>query len=121
MKKHGFFAHLLLNAVTFLIISSLYSGIHVANFWTALAAAAVFGIVNVLLGSILRLLSLPLNFLTFGLFTFVINALLLLVTAKLYDGLQIQGFSAALIAALLFSLVNAVLSSIFGKKEKEKD
>ena len=121
MKKHGIFAHLLLNAVTFLIISSLYSGVHVANFWAALAAAAVFGIVNVLLGSILRLLSLPLNFLTFGLFTFVINALLLLVTAELYDGLQIQSFGAALIAALLFSIVNAVLSSIFGKKEKEKD
>ena len=119
MKKHGFIAHLLLNAVAFLVVSSLYSGMHVADFWAALAASIVFGIVNVLLGSVLRLLSLPLNFLTFGLFTFVINALLLLVTAKLYDGLQIQGFSAALIAALLFSIVNAVLSSLFGKKEKD--
>ena len=120
MKKFGFFAQLLLTAITFLLISHLYSGFRVESFGAALIAAFCFGLVNALIRPILMFLSFPINFVTFGLFTFVINALMLLLTSYLYSGLKIAGFFPAMIAALLFSIINAILSSLFGSKE-EKD
>jgi putative membrane protein len=118
MKKDSFLVRLLINAVVFLIVSSLYSGINVDGFWAAVFAALILGLINALLKPILFVLTLPINFLTFGLFTFVLNGIMLLLTDKLYDGIQIAGFGAAIIAAFLFSIVNAILSSILVKGEE---
>ena len=115
--KNSFLARLVINAIVFLIISSLYSGISVNGFWAAMLAALILGVFNALLKPILFVLTLPINFLTFGLFTFVLNGIMLLLTDRLYDGIQIAGFGAAVIAAFLFSIVNAILSSILVKDE----
>lgn len=117
MKKNSFFVRLVINAVAFLIVSSLYSGIQVNDFWAAVIAALILGLINAFLRPVLLVLTLPINFLTFGLFTFVINGLLLLLTANLYSGIQIADFWAAVFAALLLSLVNAVLSSFLMQDE----
>jgi len=118
MKKESFLVRLTINAIVFLIISSFYSGIYVAGFWEAFVAALILGVFNALIRPILFVITLPLNVLTFGLFTFVLNGIMLLLTDRLYDGIQIESFGAAVIAALLFSIVNAILSSILVKDDK---
>lgn len=112
MKQGSFFVRLIINALAFLIVSSLYAGMSVRGLWAAIVAALIWGIVNALLRPFLLLLTLPINFLTFGLFTFVINGLLLMLTSALYSGLQISGLFAGIIAAVLLSIVNIVLSML---------
>jgi putative membrane protein len=71
--------------------------------------AAVFGLVNAILGPVLQLLSLPLTLLTFGLFALVVNGILFAITAGLTDYLDVGGFGWTVVAALLVSLISAVL------------
>lgn len=117
MKEGSFLVRLIINAMAFLIVSSLYAGMEVRGIWAALVAALLWGIINAFLYPLLFLLTLPLNFLTFGLFTFVINGIILLITANLYSGLHISGLFAGIIAAVLLSLVNTILSMFLVKKE----
>ena len=75
-----------------------------------LGVALLFGLVNALLGTLLRFLTLPINLITFGLFALVVNGVLLAVTAGLSDSLEVGGFFAAIIAACLISLLSTVMS-----------
>ena len=75
-----------------------------------LGVALLFGLVNALLGTLLRFLTLPINVITFGLFALVVNGCLLAVTAGLSDSLEVGGFLAAIIAACLISLLSTVMS-----------
>lgn len=75
-----------------------------------LGVALLFGLVNALLGTLLRFLTLPINVITFGLFALVVNGVLLVVTAGLSDSLEVGGFVAAIIAACLISLLSTVMS-----------
>ena len=74
--------------------------------------AAIFGLVNGILGPVLKLLSLPLTLLTFGLFAIVVNGLLFAITAGLTDYLDVGGFWWTIVAAFLVSLVSAILNLI---------
>jgi putative membrane protein len=113
MKSNNFIVRLLLNALAFLIVSKLYrSGFYVAGIGSAVIAALIWGFLNALLRPILVALTLPLNVLTLGLFIFVINGLILLITAQLYHGLVITSFFSGIIAAILLSIVNLILSRI---------
>jgi putative membrane protein len=71
--------------------------------------AALFAVINILLGPILRLLSAPVIILTLGLFSFVVNALLFVITAWLSDALSVDGFLDALLAALIVSLITTLV------------
>jgi putative membrane protein len=117
MKEKSFLVRLIINAVAFLVVSSLYSGIQVNGFWAAVIAALILGLINALLRPFLLILTLPVNILTFGFFTLIINGLLLLLTSSLYSGLQLRGFWAAVWAAFLMSIVNAILSSLLVKED----
>lgn len=75
-----------------------------------LGVALLFGLVNALLGTLLRFLTLPINVITFGLFALVVNGVLLVITAGLSDSLEVGGFVAAIIAACLISLLSTVMS-----------
>ena len=75
---------------------------------TTLWVAALFGLVNAVLGPVLRLLSLPITLVTFGLFSLVVNGALLAVTAGLTDYLDVGGFVQTVVAALLMSVLAAV-------------
>jgi putative membrane protein len=79
------------------------------GFFGVLGVALVFGLVNALIGPVLRLLSLPLTLLTFGLFSLVVNAVLLIITAAIADNLDVGGFFSSVLAALLISLLTAIL------------
>ena len=99
--------------LTFAIMTAayLFSGIHVDGFGSALFAALVLGILNAFFRPILFILTLPINVLSLGLFTFVINALLLLMTSGVIGGLVVDGFASALFGSLIISLVSLLLSS----------
>jgi len=112
MKRHSFIVRLVINAIVFLVVSSLYSGINVDSFWAALVAALVLGLLNALVKPFLFIVTLPINILTFGLFTFVLNGIILLLAGSLYSGLQVAGFGSAIVGAILFAIVNAVLSAL---------
>jgi putative membrane protein len=117
MKRDSFLVRLVINALAFWIVSYLYSGMSVRGFWGAVIAALIWGIINALLRPFLLLLTLPLNILTFGLFTLIINGIILLITAALYSGLVIPSFFAGIFAAFLLSIVNVILSMFLVKDE----
>jgi putative membrane protein len=75
-----------------------------------LGVALLFGLVNALVGPLLRLITLPLTVVTFGLFALVVNAALLALTAGLSDSLDVGGFLAAVVAALLISVLSGLIS-----------
>lgn len=82
------------------------------GFFALVLIAAVFGLVNAVIGRILKLFTLPLTIMTLGLFSLVINALMLLLTAWWLDRLDIDGFVTALLATLLISLFSTIAQMI---------
>jgi putative membrane protein len=82
-----------------------------------LVVSAVFGLVNAILGPVAKLLSLPLIVLTLGLFIFVVNAVMLGITAELTSRLEIHDFGAAMLAALVISAVSALLNGFVRRRE----
>ena len=107
---------LLLNASVFLLVSRVVPGFELASIWTALWAALIFGFVNALIRPILLVISLPLSVLTLGLFTLVIDAAVMALTAWLVPGFAVSGFFAALIGWVLVSLGSMIVSSLLGDK-----
>ena len=105
------------NALALLLVSQFLWGFHVTGLVAALIAALVIGLVNGTIGALLKLLTFPIGCVTFGLFNLVINALMLWLASKLVDGFRIDGFIPALIGAVLLSLVNSLLRSLFGAKD----
>lgn len=80
-----------------------------------LIAALIFGLVNAVIRPLMIFLTLPINILTLGLFTFVINALVLYIVAWLTPAMRISGFFGALLAAIILSIISSLLSWIFGR------
>lgn len=98
-----------------LMASYLLSGIQISGFWAAVAAAAMLGILNAFFRPIALILTLPINILTFGLFTFVINAVLLKMVSGVISGFQVEGFWTAIFGALVISLVSLALNSLISE------
>jgi putative membrane protein len=118
-----FLLHLLVTAVAFWVATRLVSGItYQGPLAGLLLVALLFGVVNAVLGGILRLLALPVTFLTLGLFALVINAILLWVTgaasSSLGLGLHVDGFIPAFLGALVISLTRAVLNAVVDRKDR---
>lgn len=101
-----------LTAVVLLIVDALLPGIAISGFGTALIAALVMGLVNFFIRPILSLLTLPLNLLTLGLFSFIVNAILFALVAWIVPGFEVHGFLNALIGSLLLSIMTSVLSLV---------
>lgn len=95
----------LIMALVFVGAAYFLPGIHVASFWSALLAAIVLSFVDLFVGTLLLILTLPINILTLGLFTWVINALVILIVSAIVPGFMIDGFVWALILALLITAV----------------
>ncbi len=112
----GILVRWLLQAVAIFLAAYMVEGIHMAGFMSAVMAAAVLGILNAFFRPILLLLTLPLNILTLGLFTFVINAILLLMASGLIGGLVVDGFGSALLGSLLISIVSWLLTSFINER-----
>ena len=104
-----------LSALSIVIVAHLIPGFHVRGFGTALIAAVVIGLVNATIGILVKLLTLPLTIVTFGLFLFVVNALMLLFASALVPGFVVAGFLPAFFGAVVLSIINMVLRHlVFG-------
>ncbi|MFW5330380.1 phage holin family protein [Hydrogenophaga sp. ZJX-1] len=107
----------LLAACALLLVAYLYSGVQIQSFTSALIAAAVIGLFNIFLRPLLVILTLPVTVVTLGLFLFVINALLFWAAASVLDGFGVNGFLAALLGSLIYSVlmlvVDAALKPVF--------
>ena len=99
----------LLSAVALLIGASVVAGFHVRDLPAALVAALIIGLVNGTLGLILKVITLPLTILTFGLFLLVINALVLEFASWFVPGFEVVGFAPAFWGALILSLINVAV------------
>jgi putative membrane protein len=102
----------LLSALTIFLISQYIKGFYVDSFQTALIVAIVLGIFNAFVKPVLVILTLPINILTLGLFTFVINAFLIMATDYFVKGFTVTSFTPALIAAIVLWLINIVISKL---------
>jgi putative membrane protein len=121
---------LLAGAAALAVAAGLIGGISVGpgttgeRALTLLAVAVIFGLVNAIVRPIVRLISLPLFILTLGLFTFVVNALMLLLTAWIGDqfdlNFEVDGFWSALLGALVISVVSFVLNVLLPDKYERR-
>ncbi len=102
----------LITTAAILITAYLLPGVTVRSLTAALVTALVLGLINAFIRPILILLTLPLTILTLGLFTFVLNALLVLVTSAVVPGFDVRSFWWALLFSLVFSVVSFVLHRI---------
>ena len=105
--------NILLLSVAVFLVAQLLPGIRLKNFGTAVIVAVVYSLINYLIGWLLIFLSLPFLILTFGLFKFVINGFLLLITDKMMEDFKIDGIGTTLFAAFLITIVDSILRWIF--------
>ena len=99
-------------ALVIMFIAWVVPGISVANFLTAMIAAAAIALINVFIKPVLVLVTLPINIVTLGLFTLIINALLFMFAGFIAPGFEIDNFLSAFIGALLLSILSIGLNSI---------
>lgn len=104
--------HLLVNAVTLLIIANFFDSVELSGFGAAIVASIVLAIVNMIVKPILVVLTLPITIVTLGLFLFIINAVTLLLTSAVMGHyFTIDGFGMAIVAAVIFSLLSSLIHS----------
>ena len=107
----------LLSALALLAVAYLVPGIHVSSFMSALIAAAVIGLANILIKPILLILTLPVTIITLGLFIFVINVLLFWLAGYLLQGFDVKTVTAGIIGAIVYSIISWILSAIVVDKK----
>jgi len=101
--------HLIIAALAVYFASYLIPGVTVDSYWIAIIVALVLGILNAFLRPVLNLLTLPINILTLGLFSIVINAIIILLVDGIVGGFAVNGFWNA----VLFSIVLWIINSFF--------
>lgn len=100
-------------AVAMILVSYVIPGIKVKSFGAAFIAAIVLGLANMLIRPILDFLTAPVNWLTFGLFSFVISGVILkLVVAEMVDGFEVKGWLDAILGAVLIGVTSGLLTGI---------
>ena len=102
--------HWILNAVALLVVAHFVAGFYISNFVSALIAVVVIGLLNATLGLLLKIITLPLGILTFGIFFLVINAVILWFSSHFVPGFAVTTFKAAFLGALAL----AILHLLFG-------
>ena len=106
----GFLLRWSMNLLALMVAASLIKGIRIESIGMGILAAGILGVVNAVIRPLVLLLTLPITIITLGLFTLVINAVMLQIVASLVPGFTIETFSAALVGALIVSVVSWVLN-----------
>lgn len=101
----------LLYAAALLAVASIYGGVEIRGFGTALIAALVIGLLNAVVRPVLVVLTLPVTLVTLGLFLFVVNALMFWAAASVLEGVHVSGFGAAFLGSLIYSALCLVIDS----------
>lgn len=99
-------------ALALIFTAWIIPGIEVNSFLSAMLACVIIALINAFIKPVIEFISLPINFLTVGLFSFVINALLLMLAAWLTPGLEVDGFLSALLGSIVLSLFSLGISKI---------
>lgn len=112
----GFLIRWLILTISIMITAYLIDGIYVADFFSAFWAAALLGILNAFFRPVLFILTLPITILTLGLFTFVVNAIMLLMVSGMASGFHVAGLWPAVWGSLIISIVSWLLTSFISEK-----
>ncbi|MFW6306077.1 MAG: phage holin family protein [Bacillota bacterium] len=113
VKKRSFLASLIITMITLMATSVLVPGIYIEGLATTLVSALVIGLINAVIKPIFTILTLPFTILTFGLFLFVINGLMLLLAARIVPGFVVEGLGSAIIGSIVISLFTWVINNVF--------
>jgi len=105
----GILINWFLSALAIFVAAYVLPGVDLESFVTALVVAVVLGVINAFIKPVILILTLPINILTLGLFTFVINALVILLVSAVVPGFKVDGFLWALIFSILLSVINIIL------------
>ena len=108
-----YITHILTLGLALIITALLVPGVSLDSPGSAFIAAVILGLVNAFIKPILHIVTLPIQFVTLGLFTLLINGLILTLVAHLVSGFNIHGFGSATIGALVLSIVSLFLSKLF--------
>jgi putative membrane protein len=109
-----FAIHLLVTAALLSVVGYIVAGIDVEDGTAAVIGALVLGFANAFIRPILVVLTLPITFLTLGLFIWVVNAFMLKLTAAFVPGFKVEGFWAAMVGSLLLGILNFAVAALFG-------
>ena len=101
----------ILLALGLLFVAWILPGVSLDGFLPALWATLIMGLINISIKPVLILLTIPINILTLGLFTFIINALLFWFVSSVVDGFEVNGFLAALFGSLLFTIISTFINN----------
>lgn len=112
------FLKILLTALAVILLANILPGITVAGYLSAIIVAVVISLLNMFVRPLLVFFTLPATIVTFGLFLFVINAIIILLADKLIDGFAVSGFWAALFFSILLSIFRSFLFSLLKDKNK---
>lgn len=104
--------NLLLSGIAVLISAYVIPGVQVDGFFAAVVVAIILALVNAFVRPVVGLLTLPINVVTLGLFSFIITALMVMLTAMIVPGFEVSGFLAALLFGVVLSLVNGLLFAV---------
>src|SRR5689334_22442086 len=104
----------LVYAVALALVASIFPKIRLKGFGSALIASAVIGILNVTLGWILHVLTFPINWITLGLFAWVVNGFLFWLAGELLDGFDVEGWLTAILGAVVYTLLSTVILHLLG-------
>lgn len=102
----------ILNTFVLMIVAYLTPGVTFSSFWTALLTSVVFGIINAVIRPIVLILTLPINILTLGLLTFVINALMFWLASTVVPGFYVADFASAFWGALIYTIIVCIINYI---------
>lgn len=108
-------SHLLLTTLSILLIPYIVPGVFISSLYTAFILAIVFTIMNILIRPILLFITLPINILTFGLFTLILNGALFWFASSFVKGFAVSGFWVAVLGALVLSVLNWIADRIIKK------
>lgn len=115
----NFLIRWLLNTLVLMLVAYITPGMSFVSFWSALIASVIFGIINAVIRPIILVLTLPINILTLGLFTLVINGLMFWLLSVIVKGFEVSDFGSAFIGALVYCVIVAIINSI-GETSKRK-
>lgn len=104
--------NLLLSALAVMVSAYVLPGVRVDSFFTAIVVSVALGVINAIIKPVLLLLTLPINILTLGIFTFVINGIIILLVSALVPGFKVHGILWAILFSIVLSIVNWFISSL---------
>ena len=114
-----FILQLFISAISVILASYLLPGVHVDSAMTALLVAVVLAFLNAIVKPIMIILTIPVTIFSFGLFIFVINAFMILLTDRLVDGFEVKSFWSALLFSFLLGLITSIFENFQSKKHTE--